>query len=84
MLCVTAVGRPRTLRFKCRVSKEVTCHLCGKTGHLRRACRCGQSNSGSVCHVEEEFDESQVPFFHVGSSTKTPPYILSNYASTFL
>ena len=30
-----------------------------------------ESNSGSVRHVEEEFDESRV---HVGSSTKTPPY----------
>ena len=24
--------------------------------------------------MEEEFDKSQVPIFHVGCSTKTPPY----------
>jgi hypothetical protein len=73
-------GKPGHCVPKCRVSKEVTCHQCGKTGHLQRACQSGkqskkwQSNSDSVCHVEEEFDESQVPIFHVGSSTKTPPY----------
>ena len=80
MLCVTTMGKPGHCVPKCRVSKKVTCHQCGKTGHLQRACRNGkqskkwQSNSGSVRHVEEEFDKSQVPIFHIGSSTKTPPH----------
>ena len=81
-------GKPGHYAFKCRVSKVVICHQCGKAGHLRKCCKIGlkRANKGprtrpsSVQHVVEEDEqtkEPEAPILPVGSSNRTPPYMVT-------
>ena len=75
-----AAGRPQCSRCnayshkasECRF-KEATCHSCGKTGHIAKACRSSAKPKRPLHQITDESDEYDVPVHVITHASRTAP-----------